>query len=500
MPPPSSVHDIKILVSSFHPLIVIETTEEERISAILRSAASELRISLFDWSITRGLCRRDPHGEQPRKIAQTEKPLGALRHIEGMTLEAIYLLKDFSGFLQDPSVARQMRELTQLFTRTRSAVILTEPSVSLPEDLQHLAVYYDLALPDETELRKLLKTMITSLSNDGRVCVEVTPEEGEQIIEALRGMTLNEARQAIAHAALLDGKLDVSDIDSILDRKAQLLRDGGLLEYFPAADNRYELAGFQRLRGWLERAHMGFSSEAKELNLTPPKGVLMVGVQGCGKSLAAKVIAREWRLPLVKLDAGSLYDKYFGESERKLRKALSQAEAIAPAVLWIDEIEKGWAPAGQGGEDGGLSRRMLGYLLTWLQEKRQDVFVVATANDVKVLPPELLRKGRFDEIFFVDLPSAAERKEIFRIHLTLRTQDPADFNLDELVVATQGFNGAEIEQATIASLYRALHKKEPLSTAHMLKEIRETVPLSVSRREDIQQLRAMARERFVPVS
>jgi hypothetical protein len=417
-----------------------------------------------------------------------------------MTLEAIYLFKDFSPFLADTSVARQLREVAQLFTRTRSTIVLTERSVALPDDLRHLAVYYDLALPDQAELRKVLETVVASFSRAHQIRVEMTPDEEQPLLEALRGMTINEARQAIAHAAFSDGKVGPSDVSTILDRKAQLLRDGGLLEYFPAADNAYELAGFARLRSWLERARMGFSPEAKKLNLSPPKGLLIVGVQGCGKSLAAKVIARGWQRPLIKLDAGSLYDKYHGESERKLRKALSHAEAVAPAVLWIDEIEKGWAPAGQGVEDGGVSRRMLGYLLTWLQEKRQDVFVVATANDVGILPPELLRKGRFDEIFFVDLPRSSEREEIFRIHLKLRAQDAADFDLAELVAASEGFNGAEIEQVTIAGSYRALHRGEPLSTALLLEEIRETVPLSVSRKEDIRQLRAMARERFVPVT
>jgi hypothetical protein len=461
MPPPSSLHDIKTLVSSFHPLIVIESSEEERVGSILSSAASQLRMTLFDWSVTRGLRRRDPQAQPQGRIVKTEHPLGALKHIEGMTLEAIYLFKDFSPFLDDTSVARQLREVAQLFTRTRSAIVLTERSVALPDDLRHLAVYYDLALPGQAELRKVLETVVASFSRAHQIRVEMTPAEEQPLLEALRGMTINEARQAIAHAAFSDGKVGPSDVSTILDRKAQLLRDGGLLEYFPAADNAYELAGFARLRSWLERARMGFSPEAKKLNLSPPKGLLIVGVQGCGKSLAAKVIAREWQRPLIKLDAGSLYDKYHGESERKLRKALS---------------------------------------LTWLQEKRQDVFVVATANDVGILPPELLRKGRFDEIFFVDLPRSSEREEIFRIHLKLRAQDAADFDLAELVAASEGFNGAEIEQVTIAGSYRALHRGEPLSTALLLEEIRETVPLSVSRKEDIRQLRAMARERFVPVT
>ena len=259
------------------------------------------------------------------------------------------------------------------------------------------------------------------------------------------------------------------------------------------------LAG--RARGWLRDRRRSFGAEARDFGLPTPRGLLLLGVQGCGKSLTAKVVAREWRLPLLKLDAGSLFDKYLGESEKNLRKAISQAEGMAPAVLWIDEIEKGLAPSGGSGDgDGGVSRRMFGTFLTWLQEKRADVFVVATANDLQALPPELLRKGRFDEIFFVDLPDPSEREGILRIHLRLRKQDPDDFDLAALVAASEGFSGAEIEQATIAGLYRALHDRKPLTTELLLAEMRETVPLSVSRREDVARLRALARERFVPVS
>jgi len=250
------------------------------------------------------------------------------------------------------------------------------------------------------------------------------------------------------------------------------------------------------LKAWLERARVGFTPEARALGLPPPRGVLIVGVQGCGKSLAAKVIARAWKQPLLKLDAGRLYDKFIGESEKNLQKALDFAEAIAPCILWIDEIEKGFASGGDA--DAGLSQRMLGSFLTWLQEREASVFVAATANDVLVLPPELLRKGRFDEIFFVDLPDGRSREEIFRIHLALRRQDPSKFNLGALVAASEGFSGAEIEQAITAGLYRALHDTQPMTDASLCDELHGTQPLSVARREDVERLREMARGRFVP--
>ncbi len=498
--PSATVHDIKTLISSFHPLIVLGTSEEDRVRTILDTAAAELRVALFEWSITRGLRRRDFQTEFRGKITGGESALGLLKHIETLTVSAIYLIKDFGPYLEDPAVARQLREVAQVFTRTRSAMVLSGTSVVLPEDLQHLAVYYELALPKQDELLRLYDTTMESLRRTHQIRIELGTREEEEFVSALRGLTLNEARQTIAHAAITDGKLNASDVRHVQDRKAQILRDGGLLEYFPAADNPYQLAGFDRLKEWLARARMGFSPEAAQLNLTPPKGILLVGVQGCGKSLTAKVIAREWRLPLLKLDAGRLFDKYIGESENNLRKAIAQAEGMAPAVLWIDEIEKGMAPSSSGEGDGGVSRRMFGTFLTWLQEKRADVFVVATANDLHALPPELLRKGRFDEIFFVDLPDPSEREGILRIHLELRKQDPSAIDLAALVAASEGFSGAELEQATIASLYRALYARKPLTTELLLAEMRETVPLSVSRREDVARLRALARERFVPVS
>jgi SpoVK/Ycf46/Vps4 family AAA+-type ATPase len=303
----------------------------------------------------------------------------------------------------------------------------------------------------------------------------------------------------IAQAILEDGKLSGHDIERVIRWKGEIIERGGILEFFPLEGNKFQLGGFGHLKGWLENARIGFTPEARALNLTPPKGILLVGVQGCGKSLAAKFVAREWRLPLLKLDSGRLYDKYVGESEKNFRRAVALAEAMAPVVLWIDEIEKAFS-SGSSEQDAGLSQRLFGALLTWLQEKRQEVFVVGAANDLNRLPPEFLRKGRFDEIFFVDLPTVEERKQIVSIHLTLRMQDPAAFDLGQMAGATEGFSGAEIEQAVIAALYRCLHRKEQLNTTSLLEAFRSTVPLSKSRREDIAALRAASAGRFTPVA
>jgi SpoVK/Ycf46/Vps4 family AAA+-type ATPase len=314
---------------------------------------------------------------------------------------------------------------------------------------------------------------------------------------ALNGLTLNQARQAVAQMAVDDGRLTSEDVSRIVDLKARALNGQSPLEYFPVTDNAYELGGFANLRKWMERAHTASSPEAADLNLPAPKGVMLVGVQGCGKSLAAKVIARDWSRPLLKLDVGRIYDKYVGESEKNFRRAIESAEGMAPVVLWIDEIEKAISPEG-GDADAGLGRRIFGEFLTWMAEKRDDVFVVATANNLSSLPPELLRKGRFDEIFFVDLPTLEEREEILRIHLGLRRLDPAGFDVARVATATQGFSGAELEQVVISAALQAVHDGCPLNTEMLAAEAAATVPLARSRREDIERLREYARDRFVP--
>ena len=491
----TSIHDIKTLILSYHPVVVIETVEEDRVLSLLRSVADQAWKTLFEWSITNGLLRTS----DANPIAQTADPLLLLKHLKDLRVEGIFFLKDFARNLDDAKVARQFREVSQSFISQKSTMVLTGATVQLPREIDQEAVRYDLQLPDRDELLKATYAVLQSLKADRKVATRLSDEDREQLLNVLHGLTLNQARQAVASAALDDYQFTPDDIHLVLKQKARMVREGGILEYYPVEDNRYQLGGFVRLKSWLQRAHVGFSPEAQEINLSPPKGILLVGVPGCGKSLACKVIAREWKLPLLKLDAGRLFDKYIGESEKNFRKAISLAESMAPTVLWIDELEKAMVSSGSSEANGGLSRRLFGAFLTWLQEKRQEVFVVATANDLSILPPELLRKGRFDEIFFVDLPIPEERVTIIKIHLTLRKQEASKFDLLQIVAACEGFSGAEIEQAVIAALYRALSLKKALDTALLLEEMRQTIPLSVTRREDVEQLRAMARDRFVSV-
>jgi ATPase family associated with various cellular activities (AAA) len=494
---PSSVHELKTLVLSRHPAIAVETAEEERADALLAAVAADTRLSVFDWTVTQGLVG------QPGTPAVygTQDPARMLATVGELTVEGLFVLKDFSAHLGTPAVSRAFRELLEGFQAPArlATVVLVGAEIALPAEVESQVVRYELKLPDHEEYRGAISAVVEWLQSNRRAEVSLSSVDYEALAGALSGLTLNQARQTMAQVAIEDGRLAADDLERIVDIKAQVIRNDSLLEYFPVADNAFQLGGFAGLQRWLDRARVAFSPEAVQLNLPAPKGVMIVGVQGCGKSLAAKVIAREWQLPLLKLDAGRLYDKYVGESEKNLRRALATAESMSPVVLWIDEIEKGMAPSGGQDADGGLGLRLFGSFLTWLQEKRDDVFVVATANDLSALPPELLRKGRFDEIFFVDLPDATEREAILRIHLGLRKQDPARLDLAKIAGAANGFSGAELEQVVIVSLLRGLQEHRALDTQLILDEIAATVPLSVSRREDVERLRTMARERFVPV-
>ncbi len=493
---PASVHELRTLVLSRHPAIAVDTHEEERADQLAQAVAYELGMPAYEWTVTRGLA---PLG-QPGGMYGSQDPGKALANMAEVGGDALFVLKDFARHLADATVSRAFRDLLDRFAsgpRHLSTVLLVGTGHELPPEVRPHVLPYELAAPSRAEYLAVVAAVASSLQASGRARVALAPADHEALADALTGLTLNQARQALARVAIDDGTLSGEDLPRVLDLKARAIGQDGLLEYFPAEDNPAELGGFAALRDWLDRAALARSPQAAALNLPAPRGVMLVGVQGCGKSLAAKYVARTWRLPLLKLDAGRLYDKYVGESERNLRRAIAGAESLAPVVLWLDEVEKALAPTA--GEDGGVSARLFGSFITWLQEKRADVFVVATANDLSRLPPELTRKGRFDEVFFVDLPTAAEREAILRIHLGLRKQDPAAFDLALLAATADGFSGAELEQAVIAALLRALQLGQPLDTALLAAELEATVPLSRSRAEDVQRLRQWAAGRFVGV-
>jgi SpoVK/Ycf46/Vps4 family AAA+-type ATPase len=354
--------------------------------------------------------------------------------------------------------------------------------------------------PGAQEFRSLIEHIVRDVGRSQAVDVRLTEEDEHRLVGALRGLSLLEAEKVLTRAVVEDNRLAADDIAHVLDAKKQIIEREGVLEYYPAEHSLAEVADLAGLKDWLRkrRAILTDPDRAAEFGLAFPRGILLLGVPGCGKSLCARAVATEWGLPLLRLDTGSLYNKFIGETENNFRRAMRTAERVAPCVLFIDELEKAFATGGA--DDGGVSMRVLGTFLSWLQDRREDVFVVATANDVSRLPPEFLRKGRFDETFFVDLPDADTRTDILRIHLRRRGQEPAAFRLDLVTTATHGFSGAEVEQVIVSALYTAFSESTNLTTEHMLREAAATKPLAVMMAETIAALREWARERTVPAN
>lgn len=487
--------DLDLLIRSRYPIITAETTDESRLVEVLRRVAAGQAISFFTWSRTGGLVRDGLDSS----VYDTGDPAKALAHIEASDIDGIFLLADLQPYVSDPVVARKLREVAATCAGDKRALVLSGPSIELPPELRRHSVPFVLSLPGPDEVFREVRRVVQEFKSAGRVEVELTQEEAEAFSRALQGLSRDEIRRAVYRAMLDDGRLDRADIARALQVKREALGGEGLLEFFPPAEEPESVGGMARLKEWLSKRRAALSAEARQFGLEPPKGVLLLGVQGCGKSLLARSVAAEWQLPLVRLDPGTLYDKFIGETEKNLRRALATVEAMAPVVLWIDEIEKGFAGGG-GEEDGGTSVRLLGSFLTWFQEREPGVFVVATANNVSALPPELLRKGRFDELFFIDLPRPDVRREILALHLERRGRQPEDYDLDRLVGCSDGFSGAELEQAVVAGLYTAYAEKSELTTEILLREIEAAVPLSVTMAERVTSLRNWASGRTVPAA
>jgi hypothetical protein len=488
--------EIALLVNSRYPIIYLETWEETRATEILRLVTHDLGVNLYVWTLTRGLSRV---GGAP--IYNTREPIQALTEIGGVEGDALYLLKDFHKHLEDQVVVRKVRDLALQFRRTRRSIVISAPVVTIPIELERETARFQLGLPDELELTRLVQLTANDLSEKHRVRRELPEDQVPRLARALRGLTLEEGRRVLTHAILARLTLDSTTLDRVHEGKGQVIKNQGVLEFLRVEGGLDSIGGLARLKGWLARRRDALTPEAARYGLDPPKGILIMGVQGCGKSLCAKAVAREWGMQLLKFDCSNLFDKYVGESEKNLRKSLRVAEAVAPSVLWIDEVEKMFPCSGLKAEaDAGLSARIFGSFLTWLQEKKAPVFVVATSNDVSSLPPELLRKGRFDEIFFVDLPEIEDRKTIFALHLKGHKQKAGGFDIEVLAEAAEGFSGAEIQQAVTSALYAAFAQKAQLSTEMILKEIRSTYPLSVTMKERVEALREWARERAVPAN
>ncbi len=489
-------HDLEVILRSRTPIIVIETRDEPRILDMLKeisvARSSEQYMPLFRWTVTDGLQRLDI-ALQPQAV--NAKPTDVLKHIRAVEKTSIYVLLDFHPFLEDPVHVRLIKDICIRYREIPRQIVLISHTIKLPSELESYSARFDMSLPDEDERRNIIKRVADEWVREHPGSrVKADSKAHEMLIRNLAGLPYADTERLARNAIFVDGAITKSDLPGVMQAKYELLnRDGALqFEYDTAKFN--DLGGMERLKTWLAQRKTVFRGDDDAAHLDSPKGILLLGVQGCGKSLAAKTTAGIFGVPLLRLDFGTIYDKYHGETERKLRESLRTADIMSPCVLWIDEIEKGIA--GRGGETG-TTQRVLGTFLTWMAERKSQVFVVATANDISALPPELVRKGRFDEIFFVDLPAAHIRASILAIHLSGRDQKTAKFDLESIANTTDGFSGAEIEQAVVAALYAAHAQRKDLTTEHILTEVGQTRPLSIVMQERITSLREWAAGRTV---
>lgn len=488
----SPLHDLAVLIRSRTPLIAVESNEEPQVVSVMRQLGQQLQLKTFRWTVTEGLVAFDSTDQPPQAVLKSQE---ILSYIKTSASYSLFALLDFRRYLDDEVHVRFLKDIALAYSRHYSTVVLVGTVLAIPEELRPFTAYFKLPFPTAAELRGIVCDVAADWgAQHGNREVQTTNKALDLLVRNLTGLTATDARRLAAKAIDDDGAITESDIPEVMRAKYELLgRDSPLsFEYETAKFS--EIGGMQRLRQWLEMRRSFFRDEPPA-NLDPPRGMLLLGVQGCGKSLAAKAAAGIFGVPLLRLDFGILYSKYYGETERNLRKALDTAEVMAPCVLWVDEIEKGSAV---GSEDDGLSRRVLGTLLTWMSERKKPVFMVATANDISCLPPELVRKGRFDEIFFVDLPTVSNRMEIFRIHLLKRSLDPQRFDLARLADAASGFSGSEIEQAIVSSMYTAHSQGRVPSQEDLLGEVQQTRPLSVVMAEQVAEVRDWAKDRTVP--
>jgi ATP-dependent 26S proteasome regulatory subunit len=498
MSPPSDKDRLISLLRAGHACVLINTLEEAYALSVVRDAALDHGLNLRQWSVTRGFC--DGLVPDGAPAPDTDHPAAALFSLsrDRSVRQGMIVMLDLIAHLRDERTLRAFREAVAARALCGDTIVLIDASPDLPPVVRSLVAVMDISYPDENELETLIRTTLREAHARHPIAVEVNRPTLSAMVRNLRGLSRRQARQVITSAVCDDRRFDASDVAHMLARKREALGGDGMLEYVESPVSLDEVGGLARLKRWLLQRNEALTTEAQAFGIVPPRGVLMLGVQGAGKSLASKAVATAWQRPLLRMDVGALYDKFIGESERRLRDALRQAEQMAPIVLWIDEIEKAFASAAAQSSDGGLSKRMFGSLLTWMQEHEAPVFLIATANDIEALPPELLRKGRFDEIFFVDLPGAEARRQILSIHLKKRHRDPAVFDLDVLVRESDGYSGAEIEQAILAGLNEAFADRQELSTARIAEALRQSPPLSVTMREKVDWLRAWSKGRCVP--
>jgi len=501
------------LLRARFPFLYISTWEEYRVIDIINTVAQDAELirtrrKVYEWTITSGFSGLNKDNDK-----DTKSVYKMLDFIEKCSEPAIFILKDFHVFFGannrpiDTQVVRKIRDLLPNLKHSTNPknVILISPQLLLPSDLEKDISIVEFELPSIEEIRESLQDMIHANQHTGRIEINLSEEEEERLAKAALGLTLQEAENAYARSMIMDGKLDINDVEVVLEEKRQVIQKSGILEYIKTDLNIDDVGGLQNLKRWLLKRNKSWLDSATRYNLPAPKGVLITGVPGCGKSLLAKSVSAMWQVPLLRLDIGKIFSGIVGSSEENMRRAIQTAEAIAPCVLWIDEIEKGFGNVSSGSGDSGTSSRIFGTFLTWMQEKEKAVFVVATANNISALPPEMMRKGRFDEIFFVDLPTINERKEIIKLHLQRRLTHAdviGNFSIDEktindLALITEGFVGAELEQIVISGLFEAFYEDRSVTLNDFKLAIELTVPLSITQAEQINNLRSWANVRAV---
>jgi AAA+ superfamily predicted ATPase len=498
--------ELEVLVRARYPIIYVVSWEEERVEQHLSSIARRRNKQLFVWTYTQGITK---YGAEPQRTksgsGNTSDPLAALDAVMAQVEPAIYLFKDFHPFTEENranlAVIRRLRDVAYNLRDSYKTIVIVAPVARIAPELAKDVTLVEFGLPDVTDFNRLLDRIVEDLKDKPQVRINLEPEGRERLLHAARGLTLKEAENVFAKTLVLEGKIDAEDVGIVFSEKQQIIKKSGLLEYYPSQERLSSVGGLENLKQWLHKRGMAFSERAAGFGLPPPRGMLLLGVQGCGKSLCAKAASSLWKMPLLRFDIGRMFGSLVGSSEENMRRAVQTAESVAPAILWVDEIDKAFAGSiGSAGSDAGTASRVFGTFLTWLSEKTSPVFVIATANDISHLPPELLRKGRLDEIFFVDLPSEVERREVFRIHLQKRNRSPDGFDLDLLSRLSDGFSGAEIEEAIISGLFDAFSKGTELSTDILRVSLAETVPLSRTMSEELNRLRTWAQGRARPAS
>jgi SpoVK/Ycf46/Vps4 family AAA+-type ATPase len=492
--------ELAFLIESRFPIITVETMEEPRFAQLIERVANLAQQPLISWTATQGLKR--VAGAAGQRIAETGTSdlMEAIRYVWKTPSLGIYVFYDAHPFMDSPAIQRAIKEVALDYPQAARTLVFCGPEHRLSADLQRMSAAFRLSLPTTEELMQIVKdeAHFWTTRNDG-TAVKGSQDALTQLVQHLVGLTRDDARRLVRQTLEADGAITFDDVRRVLKHKHHALGADSALEVEASSAKLDDVGGLNNLKKWLELRRDVFAGVRDAQHLDCPKGLLLLGVQGGGKSLAAKAVAGSWNLPLLRLDFGALYGKYHGESERNMRNALSTAEAMAPCVLWLDEVEKGLSVASAGSDDG-VSRRLLGSFLTWLAERSARVFVVGTANDVTTLAPELLRKGRFDEVFFVDLPDQAARAQILAIHLRKRKHEPVQFDIDAIAACTEGFSGAELEQLIVAAGFEAYANKTQLGSELLIAAAAQTKPLSVLRAEAMQDLRDWASGRTVSAS